>query len=380
MEALVKILIIFSGVMLAVAYSVLLERKIAGWIQDRLGPNRVGPKGLFQPIADGLKLFFKEEIIPNHVNKVVYVLAPTIVMVTALVTFCVVPFGYVLPVAGQIRQMVIAPNVDIGIVFVFAVGSAAVYGVLLAGWASNNKFSFYGGVRAAAQMLSYEIPLGMSVLGMILLCGSLRIEDMVLLQATRGWGILLQPIGFLIFLVCAFAECNRLPFDMVECEQELVAGFHTEYSSMKFGFFFLAEYAHVITVSFLIVLLFFGGWHFPWIAPLVVSTDSIGLGGGLLRIGVLVAKVVLMVVVFMWVRWTLPRFRFDQILGLAWKVLVPLAILNVVIALVGVFFGFPGWAHLLAGVGGLALALAYAAWTAEAPESGEPSLKLRETP
>ena len=319
-----------------VAYLILVERKVAAYAQDRIGPNRAGrhltlpfgikinlPFGLLQPIADGAKMVLKEDVVPTYVDKPLYILAPMIAIIAATLGFAVVPFGPVGP--GQVMQFQIAPGVDIGIVYVFAIGSLAVYGVVLAGYASNNKYSFLGGLRSSAQLISYEVPLGMSILGMVLLAGSLDLGKIMAWQDQHVWGIVAQPIGFLLFLVSGFAETNRLPFDLPESEQELVGGFHTEYSAMKFGMFFLGEYMHVITVSYLTVILFLGGWDFPGL-----SVEQTGLLSAILKVLVTAGKVSFMIFFIMWIRWTLPRFRYDQLMDLAWKSLVPLALVNLV--------------------------------------------------
>jgi NADH-quinone oxidoreductase subunit H len=334
------------------AYLILLERKIAAWVQDRLGPNRVGPAGLLQPIADGVKFLLKEDIIPSHVDKVFYLLAPAIAIGTATFAFAVVPFGpttapplvpwaqstteadaiYTPAVQQTVAeyndryQAVIAPHVDIGFLFLFAVSSLAVYGIILGGWSSNNKYSLMGALRSSAQIISYEIPMGMSILGIVILSGSLNLERIIGGQLDHGWNIVYQPLACLLFLTSIFAECNRLPFDLPEAEQELVGGYHTEYSAMKFALFFLGEYTHMITTSFLFVVLFFGGWHFPWIAeptsPWVV------------KLIVFAVKMFLVILFYMLVRWTIPRFRFDQLMGIAWKVLIPLALANLLVIMV----------------------------------------------
>ena len=331
----IKISLVVGITQGAVAYLILVERKIAAWSQDRLGPNRCGPFGLIQPLADGAKFVLKEDVIPGYVNKPLYILAPMIAIIAASIAFAVVPFGPVgntgvnVPFvgdAGKNVQFQIAPGVDIGVVYIFAVGSLAVYAVVLAGWSSNNKYSFIGGLRSSAQLISYEVPLGMSILGMVLLCRSLDLNTIVNWQDHHGWGVFWQPIGFLLFLVSAFAETNRLPFDLPESEQELVGGFHTEYSAMKFGMFFLGEYLHVITVSYITVILFLGGWDVPFLT----SQEQTGWFWALIKIGVMLAKVLGMIIFIMWVRWTLPRFRYDTLMDLAWKRFIPLAIINLV--------------------------------------------------
>ncbi len=323
-----------GGILTTCAYLILLERKLSAWMQDRVGPNRAGPGGLLQPLADGAKFILKEEIIPAHVDKVLYILAPCLSVFTTLMAFCVVPFGPVPEnsTAGTAFPFVIAPGLDLGIVFIFAITSLAVYGIILGGWASNNKYSALGSLRASAQVVSYEIPLGISVVGLALLTRSLNLETILVEQATYGilaWNIWTQPVACLIFFIAAMAESNRLPFDLTECEQELVGGFHTEYSGMKFAMFFLGEYTHVITISFLTSILFFGGWHFPWIAEVTSSYQ----GAWIVKLGVLLSKVFAVIVLIQMLRWTIPRFRFDQLMGLAWKVLIPLGMANVLLVM-----------------------------------------------
>jgi NADH-quinone oxidoreductase subunit H len=324
-----EILVVLGVIFGAVSYLIYVERKVAAFAQDRIGPNRAGrefkvPWGLLQPIADGLKMVIKEDVVPAYVNKPLYILAPCISIIAAMIAFAVVPFGPVFADPDRFSWQ-IAPHVNVGILYVFAVGSLAVYGVILAGWASNNKYSFLGGMRSSAQIISYEIPLGMSILGIVLLARSLDLTDIVNWQDRHVWGIVVQPVGFLLFLVSALAETNRLPFDLPESEQELVGGFHTEYSGLKFGMFFLAEYIHVITVSYLTVILFFGGWDFFWL-----DQTQKGVLASLGKALVLAGKVSLMILFIMWVRWTLPRFRYDQLMNLAWKSLIPLALINLV--------------------------------------------------
>jgi NADH-quinone oxidoreductase subunit H len=306
-------------------YLIWLERKLSARIQDRIGPNRVGPFGLFQSVADGMKFVLKEDVIPATADKALFVIAPTISVFTTMLAFSVVPFG---PKPNQPGAFPfgIAPNLDIGILFVFAVTSLAVYGVILGGWASNNKYSALGSLRSSAQVISYEIPLGLSVLGVGLLAGSFNLETVIGKQAVGfwSWNIWFQPLAWLIFFASGLAESNRLPFDLPECEQELVGGYHTEYSALKFAMFFLAEYTHVVTISFLTVIMFFGGWHFPWIAE-QGSTSWIATAAKVL---VLVAKVGAVIMFIMIIRWTIPRFRFDQLMALTWKVFIPLSLAN----------------------------------------------------
>lgn len=316
------------------AYLIWIERKVAAYAQDRVGPNRAGPFGLLQSIADGLKLMIKEEIVPAYVAKGLYILAPMLSIIGATIAFAVVPFGPVSPdglMLGSVGpiQFQIAPHVDIGILYVFAIGSMTVYGVILAGYSSNNKYAFIGGLRASAQLISYEVPLGLSILGMVMLAGSLDLTEIINWQDRAGvWGCFAQPLGFLIFLISAFAETNRLPFDLPETEQELVGGFHTEYSALKWAMFFLAEYLHIITVSFLTVILFGGGWDLPFG---LLDQHQVGLWPALAKMAVICGKVAFMIFFIMWVRWTLPRFRYDTLMDLAWKSLIPLALANLVV-------------------------------------------------
>ncbi len=341
-RTLILIAVVMGSILFACSYLIWLERKLSAWMQDRIGPNRVGPFGLLQPIADGLKFLLKEDIIPSHVDKVLFLVAPTISVFTTMLAFAVVPFG---PTSSNPEefQFIIAPHVDIGIVFIFAVTSLAVYGVILGGWSSNNKYGMLGALRSSAQVVSYEIPLGMSILGVALLTGSLNLETVIDHQVANGffgWNIWTQPLACLIFFTSALAESNRLPFDLPECEQELVGGYHTEYSALKFGMFFLGEYTHVITVSFLVSVLFFGGWHFPFIATGASDYSGVWIA----KLAVLLFKVLSCIVVIMLLRWTIPRFRFDQLMGLAWKVLIPLSLGNVLVTMVVKQFSLPlGW-------------------------------------
>ncbi len=324
-----KIVVVLGAILTTVAYLSLAERRISGFMQDRLGPNRVGPFGLLQPIADGLKFLFKEDIIPNHVDRVIYVMAPAVVLIPALITFAVIPFGDTLPLLGRDIKLQIA-DINVGILYILAITSLGVYGIVLGGWASNNKYSLLGGLRASAQMISYELALGLSIVGVLMMTGSLRLNDVVEFQSgywglIPKWNVLTQPLGFVLFMIAAFAETNRLPFDLAEAEQELVAGYHTEYSSMKFTMFYMAEYANMVTSSALIVTLFFGGWNVPWI----ISPDSTSLLPSILKLLSFVIKTGFFLFLFIWVRWTLPRFRYDQLMHLGWKVFLPLALLNI---------------------------------------------------
>ncbi len=347
--------VIFLVILPMVSYSVYAERRVSAMIQDRLGPNRVGPAGLFQPIADAAKFLLKEDFTPAHVNKFYFWLAPCLAMVPAIMTVAVVPFGSTL--LGV--PMVIA-DVNVGVLYVFAIASLGVYGIVIAGWASNSKYSFLGGVRASSQMISYELSLGLAVIPIFLLVGELRLTEIVRYQIEQGWmiapflGDLSNPwkwllagpmlISFVVFTIAIFAETNRLPFDLPEAETELVGGYHTEYSSMKFALFFLGEYAAMITGSAIIVTLFLGGWHLPvpWWGGngfewLLITGDAPGwkgVLGGLFNIAVFFGKVAMLLFVFIWVRWTLPRFRYDQLMRLGWIFFFEIALVNIFIAAV----------------------------------------------
>lgn len=322
-----------------VATSILFERKISAFIQDRKGPNRVGFWGVLQPMADGLKFLLKEEFTSSVVDRAVFVLAPCIAFVVTFIGFAIIPWAgeihWPWAPAGETVTTQVA-SIDMGILYMLAVGGLGVYGIVLAGWASNNKYSFFGGMRAAAQMISYEVPMGLVLVVVLLVAGSLRPEIIVDQQAQSGvWNVFLHPLAFLLLTICLFAEANRTPFDLLEAEQELVGGFHTEYSSMKFAMFFLGEYAHMITGSALIIALFFGGWH-AWFLPNVENT---AWWAALIKFAVYWVKIVLFIVFFMVIRWTLPRFRFDQLMKLAWKGLIPIGMGLVVVEGVLVAFG-----------------------------------------
>jgi NADH-quinone oxidoreductase subunit H len=322
-----KMIVIFTIYMVGVAMLTLAERKISAWIQDRHGPNRVG-KGWLQPAADGLKNFMKEETMPDGVNKALFVLAPIMAFIPALTTWCVIPFGAPIPTRWGRIDLVVA-DLPVGFLFILAVASLGVYGVVLAGWSSNNKYSLLGGLRSSAQMVSYEISLGLSTIPVLLLAGNVTLDSIINQQVWGGWNVVNLTVAFFIFMVAAFAETNRLPFDLPEAESELIAGYHTEYSAMKFSLFFIAEYANMVTASALMATLFFGGWDVPFTAR-----DNIGPYSGwlsLLSIGIFLAKVLFFVFVFMWVRWTLPRFRYDQLMSLGWKFMLPLALVYIVV-------------------------------------------------
>lgn len=317
------VVVLFIGVLPLVANLVYAERKISAAIQNRIGPNRVGPWGLFQSPADVLKLFIKEDIVPATAHRFVHTLAPVISISVALVTIAVVPFGDTIELFGYQIKLMIA-DVNIGILYILALTSLGVYGLTLSGWSSNNKYSLLGGLRSSAQLISYELSLGLSIIGVIMIAGTLELDRIVELQEGWRWNIFLTPIGFITFLVASFAETNRLPFDLPEAEPELVGGYHTEYSGMKFGAFFLAEYANMITSSALIVTLFLGGWQLPGVHSLGLSP----LWVSILQILAFMVKVAFMLFFYMWIRWTIPRFRYDQLMNLGWKVMLPLALLN----------------------------------------------------
>ena len=340
--------VMISIVMSIAGYTVLAERKVCAWMQGRVGPNRtvlpfvsaipiIGPflrdLGIFQPLADGLKFLFKEEIVPGHVNKFYYYLSPIVALVPALTTMTVLPFGEFTNADGHTTPLVLA-NVDLGILFIFAISSLGVYGIVLAGWSSNSKYPFLGGIRSSAQMISYELAMGLSVLPVFLWVNApgmtesgLSLVTIVNSQENAAWLVLVQPFSAFLFLVALFAETNRLPFDMPESETDLVGGFHTEYGSFKFGIFFVAEYAHVVIGSAIFTTLFLGGWHFlPWLA----DPWSPGLIGSLLGVGWFLAKTFCLIFFFIWVRWTLPRFRYDQVMNLGWAKLLPLALVNLI--------------------------------------------------
>ena len=322
-----KIVVIFFIYLIGVALLTLAERKISAWIQDRHGPNRVG-KGWLQPAADGLKNFMKEETMPGGVNKPIFVLAPMLSFIPALTAWCVIPFGAPIPTRWGRIDLVVA-DLPIGFLFILALGSLAIYGIVLAGWSSNNKYALLGGLRSSAQMVSYEISLAMSTIPVLLLAGNVSLNSIINQQAWGGWNVVNLTVAFFIFIVAAFAETNRLPFDLPEAETELVAGYHTEYSAMKFALFFMAEYASMVTMSALMATLFFGGWDVPF-----TSHDNIGPYSGwlsLLSIGIFLAKILFFLFLFMWVRWTLPRFRYDQLMSLGWKFMLPLALVYTVL-------------------------------------------------
>ena len=323
---LVKIIVVELVLLTAVAYSVYAERRLSAFIQNRIGPNRVGPFGLLQPLVDVIKLVLKEDIVPENANRVIHAIAPGISVAVALSTFAVIPFGDKIVLWGREIKLQIA-DVNIGILYILALLSLGVYGITLSGWSSNNKYSLLGGLRSSAQMISYELAMGLSVLSVILINGSFKLDTIVANQYGWKWNIILQPLGFLTFLVSSFAETNRTPFDLPEAEQELVGGYHTEYSSMKFAIFFLAEYANVIVASAFITTLFLGGWQFPYLQDFGLPAFWVSI----LQVLTFCAKVFFMVIFFIWVRWTIPRFRYDQLMNLGWKVMLPIALFNLIL-------------------------------------------------
>lgn len=330
-EKTIIVVIVFIITLTIAAYSTYGERKIAAFLQDRIGPNKAGPFGLLQPLADGLKMLMKEDFVPVQSNKFLYHMAPGLSMLTALMVSAVIPWGKSLVIGGK-EIALQATDINIGILYILSVVSLGVYGIMIGGWASNNKFALMGALRASSQMISYELPMGLSLIALLMLTGTMSFSEIAAQQSGWNgmqWNVIYQPLGFVIFLICAFAEANRTPFDLPECEAELVGGYHTEYSSMKLGFFLFAEYTHMFVSSAIISTLYFGGYNFPGINSLyeMLPHNVVTLIG----VGVLMAKTLFFIFLFMWVRWTLPRFRFDQLMDLGWKRLVPLAIVNIII-------------------------------------------------
>jgi NADH-quinone oxidoreductase subunit H len=314
-------------------YSTYVERKVAGFFQDRYGPNRAGPYGILQPLADGLKLFFKEEFIPHAADRYLYVLGPMITMLVALMTSAVIPFGDTIIISGTEYSLQVA-DINIGVLYAFAVVSVGVYGIMIGGWASNNKYSLLGAVRASSQMISYELAMSLAIIAVVMMSGTLSVKEIVEQQHGFNWNVWYQPLGFVIFLLCAFAETNRAPFDLPECETELIGGYHTEYSSMKLGFYLFAEYINTFISAAMITTLYFGGYNFPGMDSPALSHNAATIIGSL----VFFAKITLFGFFFMWIRWTLPRFRYDQLMGLGWRKMIPLAVLNIVITGIVLYF------------------------------------------
>jgi NADH-quinone oxidoreductase subunit H len=332
--SIVKILVVFGGLLGLIAFWTLVERRVCAFIQNRLGPNRVGPEGLFQPVADGLKNFFKEETLPPFSDRFLFVLAPMLAFTPALITFAVVPFASPLPTPWGLVNSAIA-DLPVGFLYILAIGSLGVYGVVLAGWSSNNKYSLLGGLRGSAQLISYEVSMGLSAVAVLVLAGNITMNEIVARQQQSLWFVLPLFVAFFTFLVSAFAETNRLPFDLPEAEAELIAGYHTEYSAMKFSMFYIAEYSNMVTASALMVTLFFGGWDVPFTAW--DNTPPWTVLKFLVTFAAFWAKVLFFMFTYVWVRWTLPRFRFDQLMDLGWKVLLPIALGFVMVVAVSVW-------------------------------------------
>lgn len=329
-EKLVLIVVVVMVSLFVAMYSTYAERKVAAFMQDRRGPNRAGPFGILQPMADGLKLFFKEEIVPNFSSKFLFILGPILAMLTAIMVSAVIPWGDKIHIFGRDVSLQIA-DVNIGILYIFGVVSLGVYGIMIGGWASNNKYSLLGAMRAASQIISYELALGIALIALLMLTGTLSLNEMVDQQKDGWWNVLKQPLGFLIFLICAFAETNRTPFDLPEAENELIGGYHAEYSSMKLGFYLFAEYVNMFLSGAVMATLFFGGYDIPFVNDANLVT-SIGLNWtAVLEGAVFFAKIFLFIFFFMWVRWTVPRFRYDQLMNLGWKILLPLSLFNMLV-------------------------------------------------
>jgi NADH-quinone oxidoreductase subunit H len=343
--------VIFLITLGVAAYSTYFERKIAAFMQDRIGPDRAGPFGILQPLADAVKMFMKEDFIPANSNKWLFIMGPCLSMLTALMTSAVVPFGDTITI-GDVTFDLQGIDVNIGILWVFGIVSLGVYGILIGGWASNNKYSLLGAIRAASQNISYELAMGLSIIAILMMTGSLSTKAIVEAQQNGHWNILYQPMGFIIFLICAFAECNRTPFDLPECETELIGGYHTEYSSMKLGFYLFAEYINMFISGAVMATLYFGGYDYPGVD--FVTAQLGATAATLIGAGALIGKALAFVFIFMWVRWTLPRFRYDQLMGLGWSGLIPLAMFNVVVTGLGVLLD----QQILIGIGGVVVFIA----------------------
>jgi len=359
--------IIFAITLGVAAYSTYFERIIAAFMQDRVGPDRAGPFGILQPLADAVKMFMKEDFIPAQSNKWLFIAGPCISMLTALMTSAVVPFGDKLDLGDGIILDLQGIDVNVGILWVFGIVSLGVYGVLIGGWASNNKYSLIGAIRAASQNISYELAMGLSIIAILMLSGSLSTKSIVETQQNGHWNIFYQPLGFVIFIICAFAECNRTPFDLPECETELIGGYHTEYSSMKLGFYLFAEYINMFISGAVMATLYFGGYDYPghdFVASFASEKFGATVGANiatLVGVGALIGKALLFVFVFMWVRWTLPRFRYDQLMGLGWTGLIPLSMFNVVLTGASMLFtvneGGSNWMTVAASWAGVVIML-----------------------
>ena len=330
----ILVLCVFGVSLLIAMYSTYAERKVAAFLQDRIGPNRAGPFGLLQPLADGVKMFMKEEIIPNVSNKWLFILGPSIAMLTACMTGAVIPWGGNITINGT-KYVLQVTDVNIGILYLFGVVSIGVYGIMIGGWASNNKYALLGALRASSQMISYELAMGLAIIALTMMTGTLSVGEIAAQQTGWHWNIIYQPLGFLIFIICAFAETNRAPFDLPECESELVGGYHTEYSSMKLGFYLFAEYINMFISSAIISTFYFGGYNMPLIGRWVTDPNLLTILGTVFLFG----KIFFFIFFFMWIRWTIPRFRYDQLMHLGWKILIPLALINIFITGVVMYLG-----------------------------------------
>ena len=325
-DKLVLVVLLFLISLGIAAYQTYFERKLAGWIQDRVGPDRAGPFGILQPIADGVKMFMKEDFTPANADKWLFILGPGIAMFTSLITSAIIPWGTDLQLFGRSISLQVA-EINIGILFAFGIISIGVYGIMIGGWASNNKYSLFGAIRASSQMISYELAMGISAITIIMISGSLDLRAIVESQHGMNWNIFYQPVAFLVFFICALAETNRAPFDLPECENELIGGYHTEYSSMKLGLFLFSEYVAMFVSSAIMAILFFGGYNFPGMDYFTDSPNLLSI----LSVAVFFTKIFLLIFVFMWIRWTIQRFRFDQLMHLGWKVLIPIALVNMLV-------------------------------------------------
>jgi NADH-quinone oxidoreductase subunit H len=342
LEKFILIAVVVMSSLVVAMYTTFAERKVAAILQDRRGPNRAGPFGLLQPLADGLKLFFKEEIIPNLSSKFLFILGPCLAMLTAMMTGAVVPWGDKVHFFDRDIALQIA-DVNIGILYIFGVVSMGVYGIMIGSWASNNKYSLMGGMRAASQIISYELAMGIALIALLMVTGTMSLGEMVTQQLDGYWNIVKQPLGFLIFLICVFAECNRTPFDLAEAENELIGGYHTEYSSMKLGFYLFAEYINMFISSAVMASLFFGGYDIPFVNDGNLL-EKVGTNWmALIHVGMLFAKIAFFLFLFMWVRWTIPRFRYDQLMRLGWKILIPLALFNMLVTGALILLKDNGW-------------------------------------
>jgi NADH-quinone oxidoreductase subunit H len=331
----IKIVIIFHFILLSAAYMVYAERKLSAWMQERIGPNRVGPYGLLQSFADVVKLVMKEDIVPLAADRKFHTLAPLISISVAVAVYSVIPFGDFITIGGRDIALTVAPGLNNAMLVILALTSVGVYGITLAGWSSNNKYSLLGGLRSSAQMISYELSMGLALIGVLMLSNTLNLNEIAKSQSGLHWNIFYQPLGFIIFFVASLAELNRAPFDLAEAEPELVGGYHTEYSGMKFGLFYLAEYANMLATSAIIATLYFGGWQVPFL-PEMLGLQEGSLPLVLLQVGAFLTKTVIFVFIFIWIRWSTPRFRYDQLMSLGWKVLLPLALANIILTGLGI--------------------------------------------